>query len=479
MRRTRIVCTMGPASMRPAVLRRLIRSGMDVARFNFSHGESGEQEQAVLLTRRLAGEAGRHVALLQDLQGPKIRTGSQPQGPIELRRGTRVRLYCATTTDPARGISIDQPELVRVLRPRDRVLIQDGEIQLRVLAGDGEEASCQIVQGGLLRGRQGVIVPERDLDLPALTERDLTHLALGVELGFDYLAISFVSSAADVEGCRAELRRRGASTPIVAKLERARALPRLDEIVESADAVMVARGDLGVELPMAEVPAVQKNIIDRANRAGRPVITATEMLESMVHSGRPTRAEASDVANAIWDGSDAVMLSQETSIGDHPVLVLQAMDRICRAAERHPAYRRVRPSPRVRGTVSGAIAISAAGVAEEIGARAIVAFTESGATALRVSKARPRPPILAASPNAQTLRRTALLAGVVPLEVVAGRDTDDMIERATAAARRSALVRPGDLIVIVAGTPVGESGRTNLVRVARVEPASAGPDAVI
>jgi pyruvate kinase len=293
----------------------------------------------------------------------------------------------------------------------------------------------------------------------------MADIRLGAELGFDYVALSFVRGAADVRACREALAASGRPSPVIAKLERGEAIRNLREILACVDGVMVARGDLGVELSLAEVPAIQKDVIERANRAGVPVITATEMLESMVTSNRPTRAEASDVANAIWDGTDAVMLSQETSVGAHPVEAVRAMAGICRAAEGHASYQRPRSVWHEPGSIGGAMAHAAGAVAEEVGARAIVAFTESGATARRVSKARPRVPVIAASPHPSVLRRTALYSGVVPLQVVQGADTDDMIAKATGAALASGLVRAGDRVVVVAGVPVGEPGQTNLVKV--------------
>ncbi len=301
--------------------------------------------------------------------------------------------------------------------------------------------------------------------MPALTEKDLADIRLGAELGFDYVALSFVRAAADVEACRRALAACGLRTPVVAKLERVEAIRHLPEILGCVDAVMVARGDLGVELSLAAVPAVQKDVIARCNSARVPVITATEMLESMVTSNRPTRAEASDVANAIWDGTDAVMLSQETSIGAHPVEAVRAMARICLAAESHPAYLRSGSARLEPGSTGAAMARAAAAIAEEVGARAIVAFTESGATARRVSKARPAVPVIAASPHPEVLRRTALYAGVVPLHVAQGADTDDMIAKGKRAALAAGLVRAGDRIAFVAGVPVGEAGQTNLVKV--------------
>jgi pyruvate kinase len=298
-----------------------------------------------------------------------------------------------------------------------------------------------------------------------LTEKDLEDLKLAMEIGVDYLALSFVRRPEDIVICQQHMSGHNRSVPIIAKLEKLEAIKNLDKILDVADAVMVARGDLGVELKLGDLPAVQKDVIDRANRAGVPVITATEMLESMVTSNRPTRAEASDVANAIWDGTDAVMLSQETSIGAHPVEAVRAMARICIAAQKHPAYERARQIWREPGQVGSAIAHAAAATATEIHAKLIIAFTESGTTALRCSKARPPMPVVAASPHTEVLRRTALYSGVIPLLVSPGRDTDQMIENATAAAVESGMVRPGDRVVVVAGVPVGRPGQTNLLKV--------------
>src|SRR5205807_1667627 len=298
-------------------------------------------------------------------------------------------------------------------------------------------AEASVMRGGLLGERKGVSVPGRPLPLPALTEKDLEDLRLAMELDVDYLALSFVRRAEDIVICQQHITGHNKTVPVIAKLEKLEAIRNLDAILEVADAVMVARGDLGVELKLGDLPAVQKDVIDRANRAGVPVITATEMLESMVTSNRPTRAEASDVANAIWDGTDAVMLSQETSVGAHPVEAVRAMARICLSTQRHPAFGRERQMWREPGEVGSAIAHAAAASADELHAKVIIAFTESGTTALRCSKARPRVPVIAASPHPEVLRKTALYAGVIPLLVSPGKDTDEMVANATDAALRS------------------------------------------
>jgi pyruvate kinase len=465
MRRTRIVATLGPASVSPAVLRALIAAGMDIARLNFSHGDAQWHRRAVEAVRAAGAAAGRDLPIMQDIQGPKVRTGAFDSPQVQLTRGRRVTLTARPVVGDAAVIPVSHSEVVAALRPRDRVLLADGQIELRVTGVAGPDAQCTVVRGGWLGAGKGILLPGRPLDLPALTPKDVADLGMGRELGFDYVALSFVRGAADVGACREALAGFGLQTPVIAKLERPQAIRKLDEILACADGVMVARGDLGVEMAFSDVPAAQKDIIDRANRAGIPVITATEMLESMVRSNRPTRAEASDVANAIWDGTDAVMLSQETSTGEHPVEAVRAMARICRAAERNRDYLRSGSIWREPGSIGGAMAHAAARIASEVGARAIVAFTESGPTARRASKARPAVPIIAASPHAEVLRRCVLYAGTVPLEVPHGSNTDDIIARATTAALARGLIRRGDRIVFIAGAPVGAPGVTNLVRV--------------
>ena len=480
VRRTRIVCTLGPASASPAVLRTMILAGMDVARLNFSHGDHATHRQVAADVREAAEAAGRPIALLGDLQGPKIRTGPLESAFIRLVRGRTVILTGESRTRRAHDahsegspqsdnrIEISHPELVEALQRGDHVLLDDGRIELVVRSVEGREAEASVVRGGLLGERKGVSVPGRPLPMPALTEKDLEDLKLAVELKADWVALSFVRQPEDVLLCQKHLGDLACKTPVIAKLEKLEAIRNLSKILDVADAVMVARGDLGVELKLGDLPAVQKDVIDRANRAGVPVITATEMLESMVTSNRPTRAETSDVANAIWDGTDAVMLSQETSVGAHPVEAVRAMARICLSAERHPDYQRARQLWREPGQVGSAIAHAAATAADELGARVIIAFTESGTTALRCSKARPRVPVVAASPHPEVLRKTALYSGVIPLLVSPGKDTDQMVANATEAARESGLVRVGDTVVVVAGVPVGLAGQTNLLKVETV-----------
>jgi pyruvate kinase len=438
---------------------------MDVARFNFSHGDHEFHSQAAAAVRKAAKQAGRTVALMQDLQGPKLRIGALPYGSVDLMEGRQVELTGEGRVADETTIPVPHPELLRALKPHDRVLLADGELELCVRAADGGSALCTVTRGGLLGERKGIAVPGRSFGIPILTDKDLKDLCFGRTIGFDFVALSFVRCAKDVRAGREALERLGWDVPIVAKLETQEALSNLDEILACADAVMVARGDLGDQLPIGEVPAAQKDIIHRANLAGVPVITATEMLQSMVTGNRPTRAEASDVATAVWDGTDAVMLSAETASGDHPVEAVRAMAEICKAAEGHATCRRERTVWSEPGSVASAVAHAATAMADELGARAILVLTDACATALRVSKAHPSVPIIAANPHDTVLRRMALLSGVVPLKVPEGRDTFSTMAIALQAARESELVRKGDRLVLMTGLATGHVTCTNLVTV--------------
>jgi pyruvate kinase len=339
-RRTRIVATLGPASADVETIRRMCAAGMDVARFNFSHGSHEFHRRLAGVVRQVAAESGRPVLLMQDLQGPKLRIGTLPGGSIDLIDGTEVEVRFASASNDLGVVPVPHRELVRALEPRDRLLLGDGEMELSVLASRGDAAWCAVLRGGRLGERKGISLPGRYFPTPLLTRKDRNDLAFGRSLGFDLLALSFVRTASDLTGVRSLTRELGWEVPLVAKLETQEALLNLDDILVASDAVMVARGDLGVQLSLAAVPAAQKEIISRANQARVPVITATQMLESMVTSSRPTRAEATDVANAVWDGTDAVMLSAETSAGTHPAEAITAMSEFCLAAESNDAWRR-------------------------------------------------------------------------------------------------------------------------------------------
>jgi pyruvate kinase len=467
VRKTKIVATIGPASRDPQVLSQLIAAGVDVVRLNFSHGEHEQHRQVIVAAREIAARLGRPLALLQDLSGPKIRTGKLQGGvPIELRRGDRLVITTDETIEGRPGlISTTYDPLPRDVAPGDTILLDDGNMELRVESVRGEEVTTTVVDGGLLKPSKGMNLPGVKLSTPALTEKDRRDLEFGVRQGVDYVALSFVRQAADVEETKALIQSLGGTQPVIAKIEKREAISDLPSILEAADGVMVARGDLGVELSTEEVPVLQKRIIEMANGAGRAVITATQMLESMIDNPRPTRAEASDVANAILDGTDAIMLSAETAAGKFPVLTVETMARIARYTEQH--YESFRGPARVTGggsMVARSLARVANTVAEELDCKLIVAFTESGTTARLVSAYRPRAPIAAITYNGDTYRRLALCWGVVPIQSEFAPDTDAMILRGEGLLKSSQLARSGDTILMLAGQ-THTAGATNMLRV--------------
>jgi pyruvate kinase len=472
IRRAKIVCTIGPASDDQATLEQLIRAGMDVARQNFSHGSHEEHARRLATIRAAAEACGKPVAILQDLCGPKIRCGRFKGGTAEATTGEAVWLVEAQKDEPASPgeIPIGYEGLTQDLQTGDVVLIDDGRVVVTVTRIEGNRVQAAVTHGGGLRDRAGVHLPSRRVRLATLTEKDKADLSFGLSLGVDYVALSFVREADDVRLVRDICEAWGRPTPIVAKIETPAAMEQLEQIILASDAVMVARGDLGVELSPERVPIVQREILGIARVHQRPVIVATEMLQSMVTETRPTRAEASDVATAVFEGSDAVMLSQETATGAHPPLVARMMARIITEAEQSSFYRPLSSEqPGQRANVAEAIARNACDIARDIGARVLVAFTESGVTALYVSKARPVVPIIAFSPNASTRRRLALLWGVVPCSIDMLRDSDEMVERANMFLLGNGYVSPGDRFVTIFGAPVGVAGTTNSIRVKVVE----------
>ncbi len=479
-RRAKIVATLGPASRSEAMLLRLIRAGLDVVRLNFSHGTAAEHAETAKLVRRLAKAEGRTVAILQDLQGPKLRVG-EITGTLALKRGAEVTLTIragarrrrqdrVTGSHGALVIPITYRPLPRDVKKGDTILLDDGLIQLRVVRTTATDVVCRVIEGGPLTSHKGINIPGRKLSTPALTPKDHRDLAAGVKMGVDYVALSFVREAADVEALKRALRRHKADIPVIAKLEKPQAVENLDAIIEHADGIMVARGDLGVELPPEDVPILQKRMILAARRAGKPVITATQMLESMIQHPRPTRAEASDVANAIFDGTDAVMLSAETAIGAYPEEAVRMMARIIEHAEGSAAYRAL-PSPVTAGTsplVPEAVAEAAGSAARELGAAAIAVFTQTGSTARVVAKFRPLTPVYAFTPSEIVRQRLALVWGIRPRCVEMLPGTDEMIEAVVRGLLGEGAVKRGDLIVITAGTPVQRPGSTNFLKVHRV-----------
>jgi pyruvate kinase len=468
MPRTKIVCTIGPSSASPDALERLVDAGMDVARLNFSHGTHAEHAAVVASLRRLAGRKGRPIAVLQDLAGLKIRIGDFASGPVRLAKGAPFTLTTRSVPGDAREVSVSWPDLPRSVRPGDRVLLADGEVELEAEDVGATDIRCRVVAGAALSSHKGISLPTATITAAGLTPKDREDLAFGIAQGVDYVALSFVRSAEDVREARAFLAGRGADTPIVAKIEKHEALAAIDAILAEADGIMVARGDLGVETPLEHVPLLQKMLIEKANRAGKPVITATQMLLSMVENPRPTRAEVGDVANAILDGTDAVMLSEETASGRYPAEAAATMRRIAEDTEAAFPFEQWmrRFEDRSLQGLPEAVAGAACELAEHIGARVIVAWTEFGATARLVAKHRPRSPILALSTVPATARRLALVWGVIPVLTEAAESADAMLAAAPAHAVAAGLLRPGEKAVITAGIPMGVAGSTNLIKAA-------------
>ncbi len=467
MRRTKIVATLGPATDSEEALRGLIRGGVDVMRLNFSHGSAAEHQARLERVRRLAAEEGRAVAILQDLQGPKIRTGRLVGGgPVQLVEGALLTLTNKPLEGTAERVSTSYPALAEDVKPGDRILVDDGLLELRVAAVAGGEVRTEVVHGGPLGEHKGINLPGVAVSTPALGEKDLHDLALGLQMGVDYIALSFVRQAEDLRGLRRAIEAAGSDTPIIAKLEKPEALAQLEEILEACEGVMVARGDLGVELSPEAVPIAQKRIIEAANRAAKPVITATQMLESMIEHPRPTRAEASDVANAIFDGTGAVMLSGETAVGRFPLETIRTMNAIACQAEgelSHWGHRWARDTH--TDQTAQAVAHAAVDLAEDLTASLIVAFTRGGATARYLAQLRPVVPILAFTPRLETYRRLALYWGVVPLCCVEVQGLEEMLVEVEQRVLGGGYAQPGQRIVLAGGLPMGSTASTNFLRV--------------
>ncbi len=464
--RTRIVCTLGPASDPDEILRGMIRAGMDVAWLNFSHGDQATHAARLARLRQIAREEGALVAILADLQGPKIRVGDLAGGAVRLVAGAPLTL----TTRPGRGdaniVSVDYADLPRAVQPGHRILLDDGAIELQVLSTNATDVVTRVVTGGELLPRKGINLPGVSLAVPALTEKDRADVAFAIAQEVDYIALSFVRSAQDVRALQDLLRQHRASIPVIAKIEKPEAVERIDAILAESDGVMIARGDLGVEVPAEQVPLFQKMLIRKANAAGKPVITATQMLESMIHSPRPTRAEASDVANAILDGTDAVMLSGETAIGKYPVQAVQMMAHLAEAVESSWQFPMCAPDfAREAMSVTDAIGNATCTIAQQLHAKVIIASTSSGYTARMISRHRPLIPIFAVTANARTQRQLALVWGVRAARVNRAATLDEIIAEGLQRALEAGLVQPGDLAVVTAGVPVGVPGRTNMVQV--------------
>ncbi len=468
MARTKIVATIGPSSSNPETVRRMLAAGMTVARINFSHGDHKTHRETVQMLRQVSQDEKKVLAILADLQGPKIRLGNVKAGGMDLSLGDEIVL----TPHPGQPAMIHMPhaDLIEAVKPGARLVIGDGEVEFTVAEKKNDTLRCIVTVAGRLGSRKGINAPGTDLPISSMTAKDRTDFDLICHLDFDYVALSFVRDASDIEELRALMAQKGREIPIIAKIEKSEAIEHLEEIRDVADGMMVARGDLGIDMPPQEVPLLQKRIIQSCNEVGKPVITATQMLQSMVEHPRPTRAEASDVANAILDGTDAVMLSNETAMGSYPVESVLMMKQIGEIIEQTFPYDFWRSKRQKQsGTRSIAEAISAAScdVAEQVNARVIVASTMSGYSAQQIARFRPRTPIMAVSPSTITQRRLALVWGVDCLLVPDFYETDEMLKKTVAALKPYQLGK-GDKIVITAGVPFGTSGHTNLIQVHKI-----------
>lgn len=466
-RKAKIICTIGPASQSEEIITALVRAGMDVARLNFSHGTHDEHLKNIALIRHVSAKFKRPVAILQDLQGPKMRIGTFARGPANLIPGSPFTISTKPGPGDETRVSTSYGALARDVRPGDFILIDDGLIKLRVLETDAENAFCEVVNGGVLYDHKGMNLPGVHISEPSLTTKDKEDLRFGLENGVDYVALSFVRDPQDlieVKGFMDEKK-----VPVIAKLERPEALEKLDAIIALADGIMVARGDLGVEISPAKVPSLQKRIIEKCHQQGVPVITATQMLDSMMVHPTPTRAEASDVANAIFDGSDAVMLAGETAFGKYPVQAVEMMVRIIEEAEKTPYFRLGHQEVSEGATLSFAQSICHAAYhsSREIGARFIVVFTESGFTARLISKYRPACPIIALTPREETCRRLSLYWGTIPMQLAFARDTQEAVREMENKLLAEGLINKGDHLVVMAGSSM-EVGGTNLLRLHQV-----------
>jgi len=470
MRRNRaakILATLGPTSSDPVVIADLFFAGVDIFRLNFSHGTADDHRARAATIRMLEEESDRPIGILADLQGPKLRLGVFAYKSAVLKTGQDFRL----DLDPAPGDSsracFPHPEVYGALKPDSEILLDDGRLRLRVVAARAEQLDTEVMTGGTIRDRKGVNVPGTLLPLSPMTDKDHKDLVTALDIGVDWVALSFVQRPEDVAEARSLI---GDKASIMVKLEKPAAIQRLDEIIAMADAVMVARGDLGVELPPEDVPGLQKRIVRACRQAGKPVVIATQMLESMIGSPAPTRAEASDVATAVYDGADALMLSAETAAGDHPVESVTMMGRIIRRVENDPHYRMIIDSvdARPESTVAGAIAAAAGQVAEAISAACIITYSLTGKTTMRAARERPHVPILGLTPSPVTARRMSLVWGVHCVRTEDARDADDMVDKAITVACREGIAEGEDWLVITAGVPFGTAGSTNMLRVANV-----------
>lgn len=472
-RHTKIVCTIGPATSSTKKLEQLAKAGMNVARVNFSHGTHAEHEKVIARIRQIAKKNNIVIPILADLQGPKIRVGNMKGGGQELKDGSKVTL---STNGKEKGTSevipIDYENLAKDAKPGDKILMDDGLIELKIEKIVDEQIKACVIEGGLLKSRKGVNLPGIDISIPSLTEKDIEDMEFAASKNVDFVALSFVRSARDVQELVSRLRAANSQAAVIAKIEKPKAVTIIDEIIEEADGIMVARGDLGIEIPSEQVPLIQKRIIDSCQQAGKPVITATQMLESMIEHPRATRAENSDVANAVLDGSDAVMLSGETAVGDYPIEAVKEMDKICRSIEANATriYHSLnyeKPEWKEKQVVES-IADSCVTVADNVDAKIIGTLTHSGNTARRIAKYRPKVPIIAFTESETVINQLMLVWGVIPLKVQPITDSDKSLQLMEKKLAKNGFVNIGERIILTTGVPLAQRGRTNMITVLMV-----------
>lgn len=467
MRRTKIVCTIGPASASDKVLAGLIRAGMNVARLNFGHGDYAFHRRVIRKIRQLERKLDRPVAILQDLPGPKIRIGAVAGDHVRLQNRRPFVLTTRKIIGTELAVSVNFAGLTRMVKKGDPILLGDGEIELEATQIGGHEVKCRIVVGGVLGSHKGIHFPHSSLNIRALTARDKQDLAFGIAQKVDMVALSFVRTSEDILYARREIKKRGSSVPIIAKIEKHEALDNLDAILENVDGIMVARGDLGLEIAQERIPTVQKIMIRKANHLGKPVITATQMLRSMVWNPRPTRAEVADIANAILDGTDALMLSEETAAGDYPLEAVKIMALVAEETERILEPRQLFAG--LKRTVPEAISRSAISLAQDLQVKAFLIPTTSGGTARLIARYRPQQPIIAVSPVPQTVKMLCLVWGVYAIPIRGFKNTDEMVRLLQKKALELGVVKPKDLVAITAGLPLHQAGTTNMITVKRIE----------
>lgn len=471
MRKTKIICTLGPACDDPEVLKDMIRAGMTVGRLNMAHGELDEHARRIDRVRQTAKELNTFIPIMLDIKGPEIRIGKLKEDSVFLKPGEEIVLTTEMIQGDVSRISVNYPDMPKVVKPGDRVLINDGLIELNILAADGTEMRCKIVSGGTLKPTKGVNLPGVKTTLPGVTDRDKKHIEFGLQNGVEMIAASFVRKGDDIREIRAILQRAGApDVQIISKIENGEGVEDLDDIIEASDGIMVARGDLGVEVPVEDVPILQKEMIDKCNLAGKPVIVATHMLESMQVNPRPTRAEVGDVFNAVTQGADVVMLSGESAAGKYPVESVRTMAKVAEKAETVLDYQAgfIQRRAQHLSDITEVISQSAVNASLELKAKAIIISTESGFTARMVSKYRPKAPIIAVTPHAGVLPKICLLSGVIPVLGDKVATTDEMFESAIRNATQTGYIGQGDTVVLSAGVPIMQAGTTNLVKVQKV-----------